>query len=154
MILKSPSLARGFCRYGKARLEAGFLYELGFGEVFFQRDVPNGNFGGGEDADIAQMPGLVGVASDILFVRRIPQDEAILSHIVMDFAENIFHGNHLVVVVDDVAVFCNANVNGEAGMVFGIARFCDILLTVFSTILVLEVIPEPLLVGDGAINAV
>ena len=76
------------------------------------------------------MPWFVGIARDVLFSRRISEDKTIFWHNCMKFGEDFVPSEHVVGTIDDFVVFNKFNINGESGMMFGVAGDSNIMITV------------------------
>ena len=112
-----------------ARFKRAFLTVLR--EVFLEREVVFCDCSGDVFADEAEVPRFVVVAGDGFFFGRVAEDETELSQVLVDFGESFGVGEHFFVVVFDVAVgFDNENVDGETGVVFGVADFGEVFFAV------------------------
>ncbi len=126
-------------------------------EVFFESEFVLEEFLGDVFADEAEVPRFVGVAADGFFALGIAEDEAKLGEALVDFGESAAVGNHFFVVAFDGAVgFDDENVDGETGVVLGVADFSEILFAIFGSEFRVgrPSVPDFLLFLDGAVGAV
>ena len=100
------------------------------------------------------MPRFVAITSDVLFPRKVTQDETIIGKQGMDFGEDFLLRNHLVVIINHLAVHHQANIHRESRMVLGIAGDCHILPDIIRSVFFGKFFDYLLLAGDTPINGV
>ena len=138
-------------------LEGSFWCGLGgdFCHVFFESEIAGHDVArDGGVADVAEVPGLVRIAGDIFFAGEIAKNEVEIGESGVNRGESVGFGQHGVVVADNLAVFHEENVEGEAGVVFGTADGGEILFAVVGTVFFEPIIPNLLLLVEGTIDAV
>ena len=91
-------------------------------EIFFEREIVFHDVAGDFwVVDVAEVPGLVGVAGNLVAAFEITEDEAVFREIGVDDSEIFAVGNHFLVIADVPPVFHEKNVDSEAGVVFAAA---------------------------------
>lgn len=124
-------------------------------EVFFESDAFVhdflGNFG---VTNVAEMPAFGAIAGDIDLSFGITEDKAIFGQELVNDTEELGFAHHIFVFVDEDAVFFEADVYGEAGMMFAEAGRGDSIFGVHEAILVFKTQPELFLSLYTAINAI
>ena len=126
-------------------------------EVFFQGEILLEDVSGDVFADEAEMPRLVGVAGDVFFAFRIAENEAVFCEFFVNLGESVAVGNHLVVFSLDGSVgFDDENVDGEAGVMFAVANFGEVLFAVVGAFFWVgrPFVPNGLLFFGAAVGAV
>ena len=123
-------------------------------EVFFEGEFLFEDISGDVFADEAEVPGFVIVAGDGFFAFGIAEDEAILRELGVNLGEDFAFGDHLVVVVDENAIFDDADVDGETGVVFAEAGPGEVFFTIFFAVFFLPFVPDFFLFFSGAVSAV
>ena len=88
-------------------------------EEGFEREARVENSGGEVDAEVAKVPGFADVASDVLPIGAIADDEAEVVGVLVDPVGSVVIGG--IVAAVEHAVFVE-EVEGEAGLVLGVSR--------------------------------
>ncbi len=103
-------------------------------EVFLEGEFVLEDFLCNVFADEAEVPGLVGVASDGFFAFGVAEDETEFGEAFVNYGEGVAVGNHFFVVAFDGAVgFDDEDVDGETGVMFGVADFGEVFFAVVGT---------------------
>ena len=127
------------------------------GDVFFKGEFLLEDIFCNVFADEAEVPWFVGVAGDVFFAFGVAEDEAVFREFFVNFGESFAVSNHFVVVAFDRAVgLDDENVDGKAGVVFGVADFGEVLFAIFRSEFWVSrpSVPNFLLFFERAVSAV
>ena len=124
--MKKPPCGGGWERLFFLGLEFGML-----SEVFFERELLLKDGFGIVFADEAEVPGFVGVAGDVFSAFGVAKDEAKHGEDFVNLGEGFAVGDHFVIFAFVRAVgLDDENVDGESGVVFGVAGFGEVFFAV------------------------